>query len=124
MDVIFGLDLGNGIGWYHNRGSLIDTGVFVFSYVSVFPFLWPLAVHYYVDPCLGRWGLNTLSPCFAFRACLVEVSHVSAAVTRLGLPVIRDQNTVPRNCQIGRYMLIKSDVYDTYAICYCVTVNI
>ena len=27
MDVIFGLDLGNG-GWYHNEGSLIDTGGF------------------------------------------------------------------------------------------------
>ena len=69
-------------------------------------------------------GVSIFSPCFVFRACLVEVSHVSAAVTRLGLPVIRDQNTVPRNCQIGRYMLIKSDVYDMYAICYCVTVKI
>ena len=64
------------------------------------------------------------SPCFAFRACLVEVLHVTAAVTRLGLPVIRNQNTVSRNCKIGRYMLIKSDFYDTYHICYCVTVNI
>ena len=38
-----GLDLGNVRGWYHNGGSEIDTRVFVFSYVSVCLFLWPLA---------------------------------------------------------------------------------
>jgi transketolase len=66
----------------------------------------------------------SLSPSYAFRACLVEANNVSAAVTRQGLPVIRDQNAVPRNCQIGMYVLIKSDVCDTIAIYYCVTVNI
>ena len=121
MGVICGLDLGNVGGWY-NGFSVIDTGGFVFSYVSVC-----LSVaagrSLLCRPMSGTLG-SQYSPWFALRACLVEVSHVFAAVTRLGLPFIRDQNTVPRNCQVGRYMLIKSDVYETYAICYCVTVNI